>query len=74
MKTLIIQMFYFSNGDSILQRGEFQLRGRKTEQVAYDWLKQIKREMPYYEGIEKVICDGENITDLVKKLDEAPLD
>jgi glycerol-3-phosphate dehydrogenase len=74
MKTVIIQIFYFSNGDSILQRGEFQLRGRKAERVAYDWLKQIKREMPYYEGIEKVICDGVDLTELVKKLDEAPLE
>lgn len=53
-----------------MQRGTFPLRGNTKEQVAYDWLKQIKKQMSYYEGLEKVIVDGEDITELVKDQEE----
>jgi hypothetical protein len=36
--------------------------------------KLIQREMPYWPELEKVIVDGEDITELVRALEKAPLD
>jgi glycerol-3-phosphate dehydrogenase len=67
--TVLIVIHYISNDNKVMQRGSFPLRGKTKEQVAYEWLKQIKRQMPYYEELEKIIADGEDITDLIKKLE-----
>ncbi|WP_026572512.1 hypothetical protein [Bacillus sp. UNC438CL73TsuS30] len=71
---VLIEIQYIAVDSRVMQRGEFPLRRRKPEEVAFEWLKQIKREMPFYEELVKVKVNGEDITDLVKKLDEAPLD
>jgi glycerol-3-phosphate dehydrogenase len=65
---VLIVIHYISNDNKVMQRGSFPLRGKTKVQVAYEWLRQIKREMPYYEELEKVIVDGEDITELVLKL------
>ncbi|MDQ0975895.1 glycerol-3-phosphate dehydrogenase [Neobacillus niacini] len=67
--TVLIVIHYISNDNKVMQRGSFPLRGKSKEQVAYEWLRQIKREMPYYEEVEKILADGEDITDLIKKLE-----
>jgi glycerol-3-phosphate dehydrogenase len=71
---VLIVMHYISNDNKVMQRGSFPLRGKPKEQVAYEWLRQIKRQMPYYEEVEKVTADGEDITEKVKELEKAPLD
>lgn len=53
-----------------MQRGSFPLKGKSKEQVAFEWMKQIKKQMPYWEKLEKVIVDGDDITDKVKGLEE----
>lgn len=72
--TVLIVIHYISNNNKVMQRGSFPLKGKTKEFVAYEWLRQIKRQMPYYEEIEKVTADGEDITDKVKELEKAPLD
>jgi hypothetical protein len=67
---VLIVIHYISNDNKIMQRGRFPLRGKLKEQVAFDWMKQIKKQMPYWEELEKVIVDGEDITDKVKGLEE----
>lgn len=69
-----IQISYISNESQVMQRGSFPLKRREPERVAYEWFNQIRREMPFGAEIEKVIADGEDITELVKELDKAPLD
>ena len=71
---ITIEIHYISNKNKVMQRGSFPLRKRKREDVAFEWLKQIKRQMPYYEELEQVLADGEDITKLVKEIDEAPLE
>jgi glycerol-3-phosphate dehydrogenase len=71
---VLIVIHYISNDNKVMQRGSFPLRGKTKEQVAYEWLRRIKREMPYYEELEKVTADGEDITEKVKELEKAPLD
>lgn len=56
-----------------MRRGSFRVGSKKREHVAYDFWKWIKKESPYSVKLEKVICDGEDITPLVKEIDEAPL-
>jgi hypothetical protein len=63
-----IHIHYISNGNKVLQRGQFPLKGKNKEEVALAFLKWIKREHPYECEIEMVIVDGEDITELVKKL------
>jgi len=70
---ITIQISYISNDNKVMQRGSFPLRRRKPEVVAYDWFKEIRREMPFGAELEKVIADGEDITELVKELEKAPL-
>jgi glycerol-3-phosphate dehydrogenase len=67
--SVLIVIHYISNDNKVMQRGSFPLRGKTREQVAFEWLRQIKREMPYYEKLEKVLADGEDITDLIKNLE-----
>lgn len=71
---VLIVIHYISNDNKVMQKGSFPLKGKKKEQVAYKWLKQIKRQMPYYEEVEKVTADGEDITEKVKELEKALLD
>lgn len=70
---VLIRISYISNENEVLQSGSFPLQGKRSEEVAYNWWKQIRREMPYWPMLEKVIADGEDITELVRGLDEALL-
>jgi glycerol-3-phosphate dehydrogenase len=71
---VLIAIHYISSDNKVMQRGTFPLKGKTKEQVAYEWLRKIKKEMPYYEELEKVLADGEDITNKVKELEKAPLD
>jgi hypothetical protein len=73
---VIIQIHYITieNNGRILQRGSFLLKRRKPEQVALEFWEWIKREMTVEIKLERVIADGEEITELVKELEKAPLD
>lgn len=72
--TVLIQIHYITNDNKVMQRGTFPLKGKKKEVVAYEFLRWIRRNMPYGADLEKVLCDGEDITELVRELDEAPLE
>jgi hypothetical protein len=61
--TILIEVHYTSSGSSIMRRGSFPLRGKTKEQVALSWWKEIKKEMP----------DGEDITEIIKQMQKAPL-
>lgn len=73
---VLIQIHYIATEyhSKTLQRGEFQLKGRKPEVVAYKFWRWIKREIPVDIELEKVICDGEDITELVRELEKASLE
>ncbi|WHY64676.1 hypothetical protein [Neobacillus sp. SuZ13] len=67
---VVIEIHYKSDSRA-LQTGNFPLRGRKSEQVALDFWKQIKKEMSYHVVLEKVIVNGDqDITQLVLELEE----
>lgn len=59
-----IKLMLVVNGIRIAKGGTFPLRKRKPEQVALDWIKDIKKEMNV-EQILEVIADGEDITQSV---------
>lgn len=61
-----IKLMLVVNGIRIAKGGTFPLRKRKPEQVAFDWIKEIKKEMNV-ESVLEVIADGEDITEKVKK-------
>lgn len=50
------------------QSGEFPLKGRTPEQIAYEWLREISREGTWIEEIYEVLADGVDITDKVREL------
>jgi hypothetical protein len=54
----------------VSQSGSFPLRRRKPEQVALEWWKELKKETSYRAVLDKVVADGEDITDLVRNLEE----
>lgn len=56
------------------QGGSFPLRGRKPEQVAFEWLKQIKREVNFEELLEVIVDEKEDITEKILEMEKAPLD
>jgi hypothetical protein len=72
--TVLIVIHYKSNDNKIFRRGSFPLRGKSKEAVALEFWKWIKREMPFECEIEKVIVDGEDITEKVKEMEKAPLE
>jgi hypothetical protein len=57
----------------VSQSGSFPLRGRKPEKVALEWWKELKKETSYRATLEKVTADGDEITQLVKDLEEEEL-
>lgn len=67
--TIIIQIYYITNGNNVLRRGEYKLKGKKPEELALDFWTWIKGEHPYHCEITKVIADGEEITEKVKDLE-----
>lgn len=73
---VIIQIHYIDidRKSKIFTKRGFPLKGRKPEAVAYEFWRWIKREISVEIKLEKVIVEGEDITELVKKLDEAPLE
>jgi hypothetical protein len=54
----------------VSQSGSFPSRGRKPEKVALEWWKQLKKETSYRAALEKVTADGNDITQLVKDLEQ----
>jgi hypothetical protein len=72
--TVLIVIHFISSDNKIMQRGSFPLKGKTKEQVAFEWWKKIRREMPYGGELEKVLADGEDITEKVKEMENAPLD
>ncbi|MDQ6600748.1 hypothetical protein [Bacillus salipaludis] len=68
MSEVTIEIHY-SAGSRITQKGSFPLRGKRPEQVALAFWKQIRKEMSYHAILEKVLIGGgEDITQLVKVL------
>ncbi len=52
-----------------MQQGSFPHQGKKREEAALGFWKRIKREHPFECEIEKILVDGEDITQLVKDLE-----
>ena len=65
---VVIEIFYISEETKVYQAGDFPLRRRSKEEVAVDFWRQIKREMPYGAVIAKVLADGADVTDRVTAL------
>ncbi|WP_226087491.1 hypothetical protein [Mesobacillus sp. S13] len=57
-----IKLMLSVNGIRIAKGGTFPLRRRQPEQVALDWIKEIKKEMNV-EDVLEVFADGEDITE-----------
>lgn len=69
--TVIIQIHFISIDKSRAYRqGEFRIYGNRTEQAAFTFWKQIKKESPIELALEKVLVEKEDVTDLVKALEE----
>jgi hypothetical protein len=71
---VVIDIHYITCENKILRAGSFPLKRRRKEVVAFEFWRWIKREHPYECEIEKVICDGDDITELVIELEKAPLE
>lgn len=61
---------HYTGASRAYQKGQFQLRGRKPEQIALDFWRQIQKDMSYHAIFEKVICNNEDITQLVNDLEK----
>jgi hypothetical protein len=69
-RTVVIAIHYISLEfeQRVFQKGEFKLRGKSIEQVAFEFWRRIKKESSRTLELEKVLCDGEDITEKVKEL------
>ena len=71
-----IAVHYVANGCRILQRGEFPVmpsnyikdEKREAARIAYDFIEQIRRKNSYRITLEKVLYNGNDITDMFKDL------
>jgi hypothetical protein len=68
-----IQITSRTKGGKAQQSGTFPLRRRKSEEVAFDWLQNIKRKVTYRELISVIVDGKEDITDKVQEMEKAPL-
>jgi hypothetical protein len=64
---LVIHYIAIEIDNTVMRRGEFRLNGKSREEVALNWWKDIKRESYLELELEKILCDGEDITELVKE-------
>ncbi|MBT2653898.1 hypothetical protein J7E81_01385 [Bacillus sp. ISL-18] len=68
MSAVNIEIHYRS-ASRIMQRGSFPLKGRRPEQVALAFWKEIREEM-YNAQLEQVIANGDqDLTELVIELE-----
>lgn len=68
---VIIQIFYKSAGNSVYRKGNFPLKGKKPEEVAFQFWKEIKKESPFECSLDKVVLDvNEEITEKVFALEK----
>ncbi|WML45402.1 hypothetical protein [Neobacillus sp. PS3-40] len=69
---VIIQMVYSVHGSKNSREASFPPRGKRPEELAYDWWKQIKKEMSYFAKLEKVVVNGEqDITETMINMENA---
>jgi hypothetical protein len=64
---------HYKADSKIMQRSSFPLRGRKPEWVAFDFWKNIKKEMPYSVVLEEVLAAGDDVTQQIKELERQEL-
>lgn len=69
-----IQITYITEGGRAQQSGTFLLKRRKSEEVALDWIKEVKRQVTYKELISVIVDGKDDITEKVLELEKAPLD
>lgn len=69
-----IEIKYLTDGGRAVQAGSFPLKGRKSEDIAFKWLQQIKRQVTYRELISVTVNKEDDITENVRKLEKAPLE
>jgi hypothetical protein len=70
-----IRIDYSVHGNKSYQQGSFSLRGKRPEDIAYNWWKQIKKEHSYWAVLERVIVNGDqDITFKVNEIDNTFLD
>lgn len=67
--TVTIQIHYKAESKGS-QQTSFPLKGKRPEQIAFLWWKQIKKEMSYQLELEKIIADNQDITQLVIDLEK----
>ncbi|WHZ05844.1 hypothetical protein QNH48_14985 [Neobacillus sp. YX16] len=65
---LVIHYIAIEVDTKIMRKWETPLRGKKPEEVALKWWKEIIREYHIDLELEKVTSDGEDITELVNEL------
>ncbi|MDR4948122.1 hypothetical protein [Neobacillus cucumis] len=70
---ITIEIHYIASS-RLMQKGSFPLRGKKAEQVALQFWKDIKKELPFNAELEQVVAANEEITKLVKEMEKRELE
>ncbi|CEG26026.1 hypothetical protein [Bacillus sp. B-jedd] len=74
-RSVLIRIEYISGlGVKGENSGIFPLRGRRPEEVAFDFLRQLRKELYKLEMFRVTLEDTEDITDKVRQLDVIPTD
>ena len=69
--TVIVQIHYTSTAKTRgYQKAEIPLKGRNPEMAAYEFWKWIKKQNQIDISLEKVLCEKEDITEMVLELEK----
>ncbi|PFP30748.1 hypothetical protein COJ96_04210 [Bacillus sp. AFS073361] len=73
MNAITIEIHYTS-ASRLMQRGSFPLKGRRPEQVALAFWKEIRKQMSNRAELERAIVNGDqDITELVADIEREEL-
>lgn len=79
---ILIDLYTIVNDTKCLQSGYFKVNNRKFKEdpdksaarLAYEWLQQVRKESAYAVEIWLIKYNDNDITEIVKEMDEAPLE
>jgi predicted O-methyltransferase YrrM len=77
---ITIRIIYQGYAAKLMQRASFAVNqkafkvdpDRKAARIAYEWLKEIKREGHVQEIVKVIYNNDQDITELVKELEKSP--
>ncbi|MFT9496934.1 MULTISPECIES: hypothetical protein [Bacillota] len=69
---ILITIKYDSPAGLVTQQGIFQTKGKRPEELAFNWWQEIKRTVFFDRLIKVELNESENITETILQMEKAP--